>query len=136
MATDFQKHFKVTQMVHVATCMDAQPHLRPMTLIVHEGRYYFATGAGDSKSAELDANPRAEFCLLIKQDAYTGYIRAAGEMRKVEDLALKTAVADASGFIYDYFNNPADPDFRLYELVPSRVRYMLPGEMLDTVIEM
>jgi uncharacterized pyridoxamine 5'-phosphate oxidase family protein len=123
------------QAVHVATCEGDQPRLRPMTLIVKEGRFYFATGSRDNKARQLDNNNKAEFCLLLPADKNTGYIRGSGKMEKVQDQDVRKEVADWAEFIYNYWKEANDPDYVLYELKLEQIRHMEPGEMVETLVE-
>lgn len=123
------------QAVSLATVEGDQPRLRPMTLIVKEGRFYFATGSTDEKTRQIDGNNKAEFCLLLPLGQNTGYLRGSGKMQKVENPDTKKDVADWAEFIYDYWKEASDPDFVLYELELRQMRYMEPGEMIETVLE-
>lgn len=126
---------QATQMVHLATCENGQPRLRPMTLICKGRRLYFATGATDHKSAQIAANPRAEFCLLYRDGANTGYLRGSGTLAQVDEVPRKKEIADFATFIYDYWQDAADPGYRLYELQLDQLRYMKPGDMLESVLD-
>ncbi len=122
------KHLKPLQTVFVATCEDDQPRLRPMVLIWHQERFYIATGARDAKCAQISANPKLEFCQLLQEGENNGYIRASALCRQVDDVAKKKEVADEARFIYHYWSDPADPDYRLYELIIKDFRYLEPGD--------
>ncbi len=126
---------KPTQMVHVATCEGSEPRLRPMTLIAKERRLFLATGAKDHKSAQIAANPNAEFCLLYTSEEGSGYLRGRGVLIQVDELARKKEVADFAPFIYAYWTDAADPDYRLYELELRQLRYIKPGEMYEEILE-
>ncbi len=125
---------KVTQMVYIATMEDDQPHLRPMTLIWWERRFWFATGSRDAKVAQIKANPKVEWSLLLPGDGCTGYLKCTGSMREERDSSVRRAVADAARFLYNYWKDADDPDFILYEMLPSRMRYMEPGADLENDI--
>jgi len=126
---------KKLQAVQLATVEGDQPRLRPMTMIVKDGRFYFATGSRDNKTKQLDSNSKAEFCLLLPSGKSTGYLRGSGKMHKVEDQKVKKAVADWAEFIYDYWKEASDPDFILYELHLKQIRHMVPGDMNETLVE-
>ncbi len=123
------------QAVSLATVEGDQPRLRPMTLIVKEGRFYFATGSTDEKTRQIDGNNKAEFCLLLPSGNNTGYLRGSGQMKKVQSMPEKKEVADWAQFIYDYWKEASDPDFVLYELELRQIRYMEPGDMKETVMD-
>lgn len=135
MRQEIMSHFQPTQMVDLATCDQGQPRLRPMTLICYEGRFFFATGAADNKCAQIDANPRVEFCYLLKTETNTGYIRAAGTLGKITDNIMKKTIADHATYIYHYWSDPADEGYRLFEMQIQQVLYLKPGEMEAIVID-
>lgn len=122
---------KITQMVYIATTEGDQPHLRPMTLIWWSGRFWFATGSRDAKVAQIKANPKVEWSLLLPGEGCTGYLKATGAMREETDPAVRRSVADAARFLYNYWKDADDPDFILYEMQPARMRYMQPGADLE-----
>ncbi|MDD2229901.1 MAG: pyridoxamine 5'-phosphate oxidase family protein [Candidatus Cloacimonetes bacterium] len=126
---------KKLQAVQLATCEGDQPRLRPMTLIVKDGRFFFATGNTDNKTKQMENNCKAEFCLLIPASDSTGYLRGTGKMQKVENQATRKEVADWAEFIYSYWKEASDPDYCLFELELQQMRHMEPGEMAETFIE-
>ncbi len=134
--TDLLDTLKPTQMVLVATCEGMEPRLRPMTLIARERRLWLATGATDHKTAQIAANPNSEFCLLYQDAAGNGYLRGRGVLTPVEEIAVKRAVADFAPFIYAYWQDAADPDYRLFEFIPRQLRYLKPGDMLEEVFNL
>lgn len=136
MAHPILETLKPTQMVHLATCENGQPRLRPMTLICKDGRLFFATGSTDSKSSQIAVNPQAEFCLLLQSATNSGYLRGSGRLLQIEDISLRKEIADFATFIYDYWQDPADPGYRLYELELKQLRLMQPGEMTEQLTEL
>lgn len=128
-------YFRKTQMVTLATCEGDQPRLRPMTLIVKDDRFFFATGSNDNKGKQLAENPKAEFCLTISNDANSGYLRGSGKMVAVKDEPTRKEIADWSEFIYNYWQDPTDPDYCLYEMLITQTRFMKPGEMQEVILE-
>lgn len=127
---------KPTQMVHLATCEGSEPRVRPMTLIARGRELFLATGASDNKSAQLEANPNAEFCLFLREEAVSGYLRGRGLLLREDAARIKKEVADFAPFIYNYWSDPADPGYRLYRLELRQLRYLKPGEMLEEVLEL
>ncbi len=126
---------KKLQAVNLATVEGDQPRLRPMTLIVKDGHFYFATGSTDSKTKQLDNNCKAEFCLIIPGNENTGYLRGSGRMKRVENQDTRKEVADYAEFIYHYWKEASDPDFCLFEMELQQMRHMEPGDMAETIIE-
>lgn len=125
---------KPQQMVFVATCFKQQPYVRPMTLIYDKERFFFATGASDAKAAQIAANPRVEICLLIKEDKYSGYIRARGKLLTISDAAVRNEIFIAAPFISHYWKESTDPGFALYQMEWNQVEYMKPGDDLSSTI--
>ncbi|MDD2597104.1 MAG: pyridoxamine 5'-phosphate oxidase family protein [Candidatus Cloacimonetes bacterium] len=122
---------KTLQMVHVGTVEGAYPKLRPMTMIYYAGGFWFATGSKDAKTAQLKDNPHAIWSLIIPGEGCTGYLKGEGMMREERDLTVRKAIADHAKFLYDYWQDAADPDFILYQMQISALRYMKPGAMYE-----
>lgn len=123
---------KPTQMVYLATSEDNQPHVRPMTLIYHLGKFYFATGSWDSKARQIASNPKVEICLTLKEESGTGYVRVIGNLDIINDLEIKKEISSVADFITYYFKEPSDPGFVLYKMNCQKAEYMQPGEQLAT----
>lgn len=121
------------QTVTVATVEAHRPRLRPMTLIHMKKRLFLATGSGDAKVRQLKDNPFVELLILQKSPQGNGYLRISGALRVIDELPLKKAVADYAEFIHDYWQDPADKDYMLYELLPDQWRYLKPGEELEII---
>ncbi len=128
-------HLQKTQLAQLATSENDQPYVRPMTLIVYQERFFFATGSKDNKSKQIQANPKTEFCVSVTQEKSTGTIRARGIMQVVTDLPTKKAVTDWAEFIYQYWKDYTDADYTLFEFIPDEVEYMAPGKMVSTVFK-
>ena len=132
---NYKRYLKDTQMVTIATCDGNQPRVRPMTLIYMDDKFFFATGSKDTKNSQLLTNPKTEFCLVVSKESGNGYIRGSGVMKIEESFSQKEAVAEHAKFVYDYWQDPQDPDFVLYELILQQIRFMSPGEMLEEVTD-
>jgi uncharacterized pyridoxamine 5'-phosphate oxidase family protein len=126
--------FNATQTVSVASVDESKPRLRLMTLICMNERLFLATGSGDNKTRQWALNPNLECLLPLSGDAGNGYLRIGGEARVVRDLALKQEVAETAKFIYNYWQDSANPDFILYEVLPREWRYLQPGADLEEVL--
>lgn len=120
-------HFGDHTVVPLATLSDDGPRVRPVTVVTHEGKVYALTGSKDAKMHHLREDPRFEFFVLVKEDERTGYVRFKGRVMMVEDLDLRKEVGDASGFAWDYFSGPEDPDYALLEMNIKRAEIMRPG---------
>lgn len=127
----YNEILKKLQMVQLATVELDQPRVRPMTMIWWQERFWFATGAQDSKAIQIRDNPKAEWCLLIPGEGCTGYLKGAGVMRAESEPAIRQAFADYAVFVYDYWKDANDPDFVLYEMRITELKLMVPGAMLE-----
>jgi uncharacterized pyridoxamine 5'-phosphate oxidase family protein len=123
-------YFKQTQPVYLATNDGNKPRVRPVTLIWFEEKFWIATGSSDAKVKQLHSNNNLEFCLPVKDDKNKGYIRGAGIVEIVEDLAIRTKIADNIGFIKQFWQDPSDPDFILLHIELLEIEYLPIGQML------
>ncbi|UCC93562.1 MAG: pyridoxamine 5'-phosphate oxidase family protein, partial [Thermoplasmata archaeon] len=103
------------------------PRVRPVTVVAFEGKVYALTGSRDAKMRHLRDDPRFEFYILLKDEGSTGYIRFMGRVMMVEDLDLRKEVGDASGYAWNYFSGPEDPDYALLEMDIRSAEIMRPG---------
>lgn len=114
--------------VPLATVSDEGARVRPVTMVVHEGKVYALTGSRDAKMEHLREDPRFEFYILVEEGESTGYVRFMGRVMMVEDLDLRKEVGDASGFAWDYFDGAEDASYALLEMNIRRAEIMRPGE--------
>lgn len=132
---DLQKvftHFKQIQPVFLASVDGKKPRVRPVTLIYFAKHFWFAAGSGDDKVAQIYNNENIEFCLTLKGDKSTGYIRGAGKAVIVEDLQEKIMIAENIDFIKHFWQDPADPDYTLFKIELQEIEYLPIGEMIAT----
>jgi len=120
--------FADLQNVALATCEGDQPRVRPMTLIRHADSLYLVTGTGEAKTAQLAANPRVEWFLLLSDEHGNGYVRGLGTAEIVQSLACKTELFDAVPFIRAYIPAADHPIFALFRLRMTRYEHMAPGD--------
>lgn len=130
---DHWQLFNKTQPVTVASIELEQPRLRPMTLICKDARLFLATGSKDSKVKQWQQNPHLECLLPLKNETNSGYLRISGIVQIVENQELRQTVADFAPFIYNYWEDSANPDFVLYEIIPEQWRYLEPGADLEII---
>jgi len=116
-----------TTVVPLATMGEDGPRVRPVTVLMHEDTPYVLTGARDAKMLNLRADPRFEFYVMVEEGESSGYVRFMGRVMIVEDLDLRKEVGDASGYAWDYFNGPDDPNYALLEMSIRRAEVMRPG---------
>ena len=115
--------------VMLATVDADGPHVRPVTLIDHDGAYWIETGTGSAKVTQIRDNSKVELCLLFTEGENSGYVRLSAAAEIVTDAATRKRVSSHTGFFKDYWTSPDDPSFTLLHIMPTVVEYMRPGEM-------
>ena len=73
------------------------------------------------KTSEIEANPRVELCYL---DGHHDQVRITGLAEVVSDEKLKREIWDANPYIHKYMGDADNPEFILYRVSPTRVRFM------------
>ncbi|HNX38367.1 MAG TPA: pyridoxamine 5'-phosphate oxidase family protein [Candidatus Cloacimonadota bacterium] len=127
-----KRYLKPKTMADIATLDGVQPRVRPMTLMWYKESFWLATGRSDAKTAQLESNPLVEAVAHLNAENSSGYIRISGRVQEITDFATKKDIADFSEFIYNYWEDPANPDYVLYRIIPHSIRLMEPGDMLET----
>jgi general stress protein 26 len=126
---------KPLQTVMLATCHEGKPHVRPMILIYHQEKFFFATGTADAKARQIAQNPNVEMCLYIDEEKGSCYVRASGILEAVVDPEIRSMVHQVAKFIQNYFPLPDDPGFALYRMHWQSVEYMKPGQSQTETID-
>lgn len=121
-------HFDEFQTIYFATAEGVKPRVRPVTLAYLDEKLWVFTGTEDEKIKQIEAIPNFEFCLELKKGEKTGYLRAAGLVKKVEDNNLKEQMAGHCHYFDQYWNAPDDPNYTLLKLDIDEIEYMRPGE--------
>lgn len=107
---------------YLATVEGDQPRLRPIAPVkTEEFTVYIANLRAYGKTSEIEANPRVELCYL---DGHHDQVRITGTAEVVTDAKLKQEIWDSSPHIHKYMAEVNNPDFILYRVVPTRVRFM------------
>jgi uncharacterized pyridoxamine 5'-phosphate oxidase family protein len=107
---------------YLATVEGHQPRLRPIAPVRTEGfTVYVANLRSTGKTAEIETNPRVELCYL---DGHNDQVRITGLAEAVTDKALKEEIVNSSPYIRSHMGDAENPEFILYRIVPSRVRFM------------
>lgn len=107
---------------YLATVEGDQPRLRPIAPVRTDGfTVYIANFRSYSKTAEIEANPRVELCYL---DGHHDQVRITGLAELVTDRKLKAEVWESNPHLRKYLVDKENPDFLLYRVVPTRVRFM------------
>lgn len=119
--------FSAQNHVVLATVDGDKPRLRPMTLVVHDGGFYFATGTSADKVKQLKDNPEVEFILQWKEEPYNCYIRVRGKANKVDKLETVTELYNTFEYFNKLWESPSDPTLVVYQVEPSLYDYMEPG---------
>ncbi len=106
----------------LASADGGQPRLRPISPLRTEGFHvYFASLRSSNKTAELASNRRVELCYL---DQGHDQVRITGVVHPVEEAAVRQALWDANPLLRSFLGSIDNPQFMLYRVDPSRVRFM------------
>ena len=111
----------------LATCVEGQPYVRPMSLIFREGRFFFATGATSSKAEQVAVNPRVEVCVRFIEEEHSGYLRLRGELKPCVEEGVHVDLWGCVGFMEAFWTEPMSGEYMLLELAPRWFEYMEPG---------
>jgi general stress protein 26 len=107
---------------HLATTDGDQPRLRPVSPVRTDGfTVYVANLRSYHKTGEIAANPKVELCYL---DDHHDQVRITGVAEVVTDRAVLQQVWDANPLLRQYLVRIDNPEFVLYRLRPTRVRFM------------
>lgn len=99
-----------------------QPRLRPVTATWTEGfTVYFANLKRFHKTQELAANPKVELLFVDKGD---DQVRLTGIAEPVTDRATLEEAFRRDKLLGHYLRSPDNPEFVLYRVRPTRVRFM------------
>jgi uncharacterized pyridoxamine 5'-phosphate oxidase family protein len=120
--------FRDLNHVVLATVENNSPRLRPMTMVMHNGSFYFATGSSAKKVRHLEENPEGEFILQWKEESNNGYIRVRGKANKVKDLETISGLYNRFEYFSKLWKSPTDPTLVVYNVEPSLYDYLKPGE--------
>jgi general stress protein 26 len=113
---------KADRLPYLATVEGDQPRLRPIAPVKTEGfTVYVANLRSYGKTAEIESNPRVELCYL---DGHNDQVRITGTAEVVTDQATREEVWNGNPHMRKYLLSVDNPDFILYRIIPSRVRFM------------
>jgi uncharacterized pyridoxamine 5'-phosphate oxidase family protein len=105
-----------------ATLDGAQPRLRPVSPVRTDGFIvYIASLRSSGKTAQLAQQPLCELCYLA---ANHDQVRITGTAELVTDLPLKQSIWHDNPLLRAYLKTIDNPEFLLYRIAPSRVRFM------------
>jgi general stress protein 26 len=106
----------------LATCDGDQPRVRPVAPVKYEGfTVYLATRTRFHKVAELAFNRRVELCYMAPRH---DQVRITGTADRVSGDSLLRQVWDSNALLKEWLGSIDNPEFLLYRITPSEVRYM------------
>ncbi len=109
----------------LATCVDGQPRVRPMSFVVtDDGRLWSSTYDVSGKVRELRDNERVEVCFV---DDDKVQVRVEGVVRLTGGVEEKRRLLEMNPRVRRHFPDEHDPKFVHVEVVPTRVRWTEPG---------
>lgn len=115
---------KADRVCFLATSEGDQPRVRPVSPIKTD-RFtaYVANLMSHNKTREIAANPRVELCFM---DAHHEQARITGVAEVVTDSATLQEIWESprATLLRAYLETIESPQFVLYRVRPSRVRYM------------
>jgi len=110
------------QFPDLATIDGDQPRVRPVSPLRTEGfTVYIASMRSSHKTGELERNQNVELCYVSPGH---DHVRITGRMSLVTDAALRQSVWETNPLLRAYLKSIDNPEFLLYVVQPSRVRYM------------
>lgn len=106
----------------LATLDGDQPRVRPITATWTDGyTVYFANLKRFHKTQEMAAQHNVELCFLDKGD---DQVRITGVAELVSDRATQEEAFKRDALLRQYLKSPDNPEFTLYRVRPTRVRFM------------
>jgi len=106
----------------LATVDGTQPRLRPVSPVKTDGfTIYVANLRSYHKTGEIAANPAVELCYLDDQH---DQVRITGVAEIVTDPVQIADIWQANPLLAQYLGSPENPQFILYRIVPTHVRFM------------
>lgn len=106
----------------LATMDGDQARVRPVSPVRTDGFFvYVANLKSYSKTAELEANAKAELCYL---DGEHQQVRITAVAEVVTDAAVIAEIWESNPLLRAYLGSPDNPELVLYRFVPNRVRFM------------
>jgi general stress protein 26 len=121
---------------YLATSVNDQAFVRPLILFYAYSRFWYVSFKKDAKTAQIRQNKRVEVCIPLHESGHTGYIRAQGIAKIINDPQLKYEAMDFCYFFDDYFDGADDPDYILIELMFDQMQLMRPGETFSIKVNL
>ena len=106
----------------LATIEGDRPRARPVSPVRSDGfTIWVASLRSYDKTAQIEANPNVELCYL---DGDHDQVRIEGVARVEERGEVIRSIWDENALLRQYLGSPENPEFVLYRIEPSRVRFM------------
>lgn len=113
-------------MGYLATCDGDQPRVRTMMPIIRDdGKLLMATSPGTKKIGQIQKNPKAEICFV---DRKLSHCRIEGKAAVSTEAALKEELWNKQMMLRQFFSGPADANFVLIVLTPTKIGMMNIGD--------
>ena len=107
---------------YLATIEDDQPRLRPVSPVRTVGFTVFVANLkAYGKTAEIEANPKVELCYLDKGH---DQVRITAVAKVLDCRETLESIWSENPLLRQYLGSVDNPDLIVYEMVPSRVRFM------------
>jgi general stress protein 26 len=125
---EVMSQFKEQNQVVLGTIDKNTPKIRPVTLVKHNEKFYFATGTLSEKVKQIQTNPNVEILLQWKEPPNNGYIRISGKSIKETNIHTILELYDRFEFFSKLWKGPDDPNLIVYRINVEYYDYMKPGE--------
>ena len=107
---------------YLATIDGDQPRLRPVSPVrTDEFTVYIANLRSYHKTVEIEVNNKVELCYM---DAGHNQVRITGTATVVTDREVVQSIWDENPLLRQYLGSIDNPQFMLYRVDPTHVRYM------------
>jgi general stress protein 26 len=107
---------------YLATMDGDQPRLRPVSPVKTDAfTVYVANLRSYHKTIEIEANPKVELCYL---DDSHDQVRITGIAEVVTDAAILQEIWESNPLLRQYLGSINNPEFMLYRIKPTRIRFM------------
>ena len=100
-----------------------QPRVRPVSPVRNEGfTVYVANLRIYHKTGEIAANPRVELCYM---DEAHNQVRITGLAEVVSERPILEEIWNTNPLLRQYMRSIDNPDYMVYRVKPTHVRFML-----------
>ena len=106
----------------LATVDDDQPRARPVSPVQTTGfTVYVASFRSSHKTGELEQNARVELCYMSEGH---DQVRITGVASLVTEAAVIQGIWDTNPLLRSFLGTIDNPEFMLYRIDPTQVRFM------------